>query len=87
MYLITNKNVFYDKGQFTQICTSIAHAEEHIDLPPPAIIKVIRHPFLLPEAVFRKSILQLDGREQFDVTRFFMDMPSVGINPPLDLRG
>lgn len=40
MYLITNKNVFYDKGQFTQICTFFSDAEEYIELPPPAVLKV-----------------------------------------------
>lgn len=41
-YLITRKDVFYTKEEFCQIVTFMFDAEEHIDLPPPTIIKPIR---------------------------------------------
>ncbi|CAG8479721.1 17381_t:CDS:10 [Racocetra fulgida] len=41
-YLITKKDVFYNRAQFTQICSYMADADLHIDVPPPAIYKPIR---------------------------------------------
>jgi DNA-directed RNA polymerase III subunit RPC1 len=38
-WLITNKDVFYDRAQFSQHCAAFCDANEHIDLPPPAILK------------------------------------------------
>ncbi|CAG8537130.1 5091_t:CDS:10, partial [Scutellospora calospora] len=41
-YLITKKDVFYNRAQFTQICSYMADADLHIDIPPPAIFKPVR---------------------------------------------
>ena len=41
-YLITQKDVFYDRAEFTQIASYFADAAEHIDLPPPIILKPLR---------------------------------------------
>lgn len=38
-WLITNKDVFYDRKQFMQHCASFSDALEHIELPPPAILR------------------------------------------------
>jgi DNA-directed RNA polymerase III subunit RPC1 len=39
-FLISKRDVFYDRAQFSQICSYFCDAELHIDLPTPAIIKV-----------------------------------------------
>jgi len=39
MYIITRKNMFFDRAQFCQIVSWLGDACEHVDLPPPAIIK------------------------------------------------
>ncbi|KAF0416431.1 beta and beta-prime subunits of DNA dependent RNA-polymerase [Gigaspora margarita] len=41
-YLITKKDVFYNRAQFTQICSYMADADLHIDIPPPAIHKPVK---------------------------------------------
>lgn len=38
-FLITNKDNFYDRTQFTEILSWFADASELLDLPPPTIIK------------------------------------------------
>lgn len=38
-YLLSRKDRFYDRRQFTQICSYMGDAEFHIDLPPPAIMR------------------------------------------------
>ncbi|KAF9919505.1 hypothetical protein FBU30_010929 [Linnemannia zychae] len=38
-YLITQKDLFYDRSQFVQICSYMGDAEMKIDIPPPAILK------------------------------------------------
>ncbi|KAF9109757.1 hypothetical protein BGX27_007243 [Mortierella sp. AM989] len=38
-YLITQKDLFYDRAQFVQICSYLGDAELMIDIPPPAILK------------------------------------------------
>ncbi|KAJ1964136.1 DNA-directed RNA polymerase III subunit C1 (rpo31) [Dipsacomyces acuminosporus] len=38
-YLITQKDRFYDRSQFTQIVSYCYDANVHIDIPPPCIIK------------------------------------------------
>jgi DNA-directed RNA polymerase III subunit RPC1 len=38
-YLISHKDRFYTRQQFAQICSYLADANLHIDLPPPAILK------------------------------------------------
>ncbi|KAF9975704.1 DNA-directed RNA polymerase III subunit [Actinomortierella ambigua] len=38
-YLITQKDLFFDRAQFVQICAYLGDAELKIDIPPPAIIK------------------------------------------------
>ncbi|EGC39460.1 RNA polymerase III, largest subunit [Dictyostelium purpureum] len=40
-YLISRRDAFYDRYRFTLMCTHFADANEHIDLPPPAILKPI----------------------------------------------
>ena len=38
-YLITQKDCFYDRSQFVQICSYCFDADKHIDIPPPCIVK------------------------------------------------
>ncbi len=38
-FLLTQKDRFYDRRQFTQICSYLADADLQIDIPPPAILK------------------------------------------------
>jgi len=40
-YLITQKDRFFDRASFTHICSFLANAKEHIDLPPPTILKPV----------------------------------------------
>ena len=39
-YLITRKDIFYDRSQFVQICTYMCDGELRFDIPEPAIMKV-----------------------------------------------
>lgn len=39
-YLLTKRDAFFDRAQFTQMCTFMGDGIERIDLPPPAILKV-----------------------------------------------
>ncbi|KAF8516014.1 hypothetical protein BU17DRAFT_76736 [Hysterangium stoloniferum] len=41
-FLLSRRDRFYDRRQFTQICSYFADAELHIDIPPPAILKPVR---------------------------------------------
>ncbi|KAJ3291090.1 hypothetical protein HK104_006337 [Borealophlyctis nickersoniae] len=41
-YLLSRKDVFYDRSQFTQICTYLGDGLMEIDIPPPTICKPIR---------------------------------------------
>ncbi|PKY40391.1 beta and beta-prime subunits of DNA dependent RNA-polymerase [Rhizophagus irregularis] len=41
-YLLTKKDVFYNRAQFTQICSYMADADTHIDIPPPSIWKPMK---------------------------------------------
>lgn len=41
-YLISRKDQFFDRRQFTQICCYFADANIQIDIPPPAILKPAR---------------------------------------------
>ncbi|KAG0246496.1 hypothetical protein BGX31_001773 [Mortierella sp. GBA43] len=41
-YLITQKDLFYDRAQFVQICAYLGDAELKIDLPQPAIMKPVQ---------------------------------------------
>ncbi|KAI5116058.1 hypothetical protein M0805_002844 [Coniferiporia weirii] len=38
-FLLSRRDRFFDRRQFTQICSYFADADLHIDIPPPAIIK------------------------------------------------
>lgn len=38
-YLITRRDTFFDRTEFCQICSYFTDAKEHIDLPPPTIIR------------------------------------------------
>lgn len=38
-FLISQRDRFYDRRQFTQICSYFADANLHIDIPPPTILK------------------------------------------------
>ena len=38
-FLISQRDRFYDRRQFTQICSYFADANMHIDIPPPTILK------------------------------------------------
>ncbi|KAJ1911898.1 DNA-directed RNA polymerase III subunit C1 (rpo31), partial [Tieghemiomyces parasiticus] len=41
-YLVTHKDLFYDRAQFTQICCYFCDAATPIDVPPPAIWKPVQ---------------------------------------------
>jgi len=41
-YLISRKDQFFDRRQFTQICSYFGDANLHIDIPPPTIWKPVR---------------------------------------------
>ena len=41
-FLLSRKDTFFDRRQFTQICCYFADANLHIDIPPPVIIKPVR---------------------------------------------
>ena len=41
-YLLSNKDNFFDRKSFSQLCMSMVQGNEQIDLPPPAIVKPIR---------------------------------------------
>lgn len=38
-YLITQRDVFFDREHFALFCSYLGDADEHIDIPPPAILK------------------------------------------------
>ncbi|KIM21606.1 hypothetical protein M408DRAFT_18355 [Serendipita vermifera MAFF 305830] len=38
-YLLSKKDRFYDRRQFTQICSYMVDAQTQVDIPPPAILK------------------------------------------------
>ena len=40
-YLLSSKDVFYDRKSFTNICMYMVNADVHLELPPPAIIKPV----------------------------------------------
>eukprot|EP01114_Cavostelium_apophysatum_P019234 TRINITY_DN6142_c0_g1_i1.p1 TRINITY_DN6142_c0_g1~~TRINITY_DN6142_c0_g1_i1.p1 ORF type:complete len:1415 (-),score=417.97 TRINITY_DN6142_c0_g1_i1:165-4409(-) len=41
-YLITRRDVFYDRSQFVQILMGAFDGNEHLELPPPAILKPVQ---------------------------------------------
>jgi DNA-directed RNA polymerase III subunit RPC1 len=41
-FLLSSKDRFFDRRQFTQICSYLGDAELHIDIPPPTVIKPVR---------------------------------------------
>jgi DNA-directed RNA polymerase III subunit RPC1 len=41
-YLLTQKNVFFNREQFCQVVTTMCDGLDHIDLPPPAIVLPVR---------------------------------------------
>jgi DNA-directed RNA polymerase III subunit RPC1 len=41
-FLLSKRDQFFDRRQFTQICCYFADANIHIDIPPPAIMKPVR---------------------------------------------
>ncbi|KAJ1653024.1 DNA-directed RNA polymerase III subunit C1 (rpo31) [Dispira simplex] len=41
-YLISLKDVFYDRSQFAQICCYFCDADMHIEIPPPAIWRPVQ---------------------------------------------
>jgi DNA-directed RNA polymerase III subunit RPC1 len=70
-YLITQKDVFYDRSQFSLICTYFNDANEQIDLPTPTIIyprelwtgKQVISTLLRPNR-FQRIILNLECAEK-----------------------
>ena len=70
-YLLTQRDRFYSRAQFCQLVSYFSDAEEHIDIPPPAIIKPI--PLWSGKQVFSmamcpnketKSPINFEGREK-----------------------
>lgn len=41
-FLMTRRDTFFDRNQFCQVCSYFSDAEDHIDIPPPAIIKPLQ---------------------------------------------
>jgi DNA-directed RNA polymerase III subunit RPC1 len=41
-FLLSRRDRFFDRRQFTQICCYLADANIHIDIPPPTIMKPVR---------------------------------------------
>lgn len=41
-YLLSHKDQFFSRSQFTQICSYLADANLHIDIPPPTVMKPVR---------------------------------------------
>uniref|UniRef100_A0AAV1T3G1 DNA-directed RNA polymerase subunit n=1 Tax=Peronospora matthiolae TaxID=2874970 RepID=A0AAV1T3G1_9STRA len=41
-YLLTQKNIFFNREQFCQVISIMSDASEHIELPPPAIVLPVR---------------------------------------------
>jgi hypothetical protein len=41
-YLLTQKDVFYDRAEFQTLCTYFSDAKEDVVMPPPAIVKPMR---------------------------------------------
>ncbi|KAK4055766.1 DNA-directed RNA polymerase III subunit C1 (rpo31) [Microbotryomycetes sp. JL201] len=41
-FLITRRDTFFNRAEFTQICSYFSDATLHIDLPPPTIVKPVR---------------------------------------------
>jgi DNA-directed RNA polymerase III subunit RPC1 len=41
-YLLTQKNIFFNREQFCQVVAMLCDANDHIDLPPPAIVLPVR---------------------------------------------
>uniref|UniRef100_H3G8F7 DNA-directed RNA polymerase subunit n=1 Tax=Phytophthora ramorum TaxID=164328 RepID=H3G8F7_PHYRM len=41
-YLLTQKNIFFNREQFCQVISIMSDANEHIELPPPAIVLPVR---------------------------------------------
>ena len=41
-YLLSNKDNFFDRKTFTQLCLGMVEGHEGIELPPPAILKPVR---------------------------------------------
>ena len=41
-YLLSNKDNFYDRKSFSNICMYMCGASSHIDIPPPTIVKPVR---------------------------------------------
>ena len=41
-FLISNRDRFFDRTQFAQICSTFGDATMHIEVPPPAILKPVR---------------------------------------------
>ena len=40
-YLLTSKDRFFDRAQFTLLCAYMGDALEHIDLPTPAVLRPV----------------------------------------------
>ena len=75
-YLLTQKDVFFDRTQFCQIIAAMLHGKDRgikVDLPPPAIQKVGSYTVC-------KSLSMLSGRHFFtkrfgmggEILRFFI---------------
>jgi DNA-directed RNA polymerase III subunit RPC1 len=46
-FLLTRKDTFYDRQSFSLLCSYLGDAMEAIDLPTPALIKVLPYLFIL----------------------------------------
>jgi DNA-directed RNA polymerase III subunit RPC1 len=42
-YLISRRDQFYDRSQFALLCSYMSDATDHIEIPPPTILKVGLH--------------------------------------------
>ena len=41
-YLLSNKNNFFDRKSFNQLCMSMVEGNDQVDIPPPAIVAPVR---------------------------------------------
>lgn len=68
-YLLTQKDVFFNRAQFCQITSMILAGKDtniRIDIPPPSIIKVTEAPYLfylLPNILCKVTVFLQQGDE------------------------
>jgi DNA-directed RNA polymerase III subunit RPC1 len=80
-YLITNKDVFYDRSQFCHICCYFNGALENIILPPPSIMKPVQlwtgkqifGVLLRPNEDLKWPLLNVEAKEKWYEQNGYLD--------------